>query len=325
MRCKRRETRQNRPNKDADNRICWSTSFNHPVSTNLPSAPRVAAQVAEREECRFGIHDISRIEHDTVNHLPRFNMPFELGLFLGARHFGGRPQRGKHCLVLEAERYRYQNTFPTSPARTSGSLTTSLPRRSARSATGWQPRDHGRRSRCRVRLRLYATTASSRPTSLPRRAPLISNRRNWVSSTEPTSWRSFWKGGPPSPADAIAYLGWRGKVSTIRRHAGWPVVDAERPCDRVRRIAGVLRAAGRTVSTVTLGVVLFIGASAACAAANSLETLVAFRVFQAAGAAPMTPTSLGFLLASVPPDRRGGAVRPGTSRGRCLMCRNQGR
>jgi hypothetical protein len=60
------------------------------------------------EECQFGVHDISRIEHDTVNNLPRFNMPFELGLFLGARRFGVRPQRAKHCLVLEAERYRYQ-------------------------------------------------------------------------------------------------------------------------------------------------------------------------------------------------------------------------
>jgi hypothetical protein len=60
------------------------------------------------EECRFGIHDISRIEHDSVNNLPRFNMPFELGLFLGARRFGARPQRDKYCLVLEAERFRYQ-------------------------------------------------------------------------------------------------------------------------------------------------------------------------------------------------------------------------
>lgn len=60
------------------------------------------------EDCRFGVHDISRIEHDTVNNLPRFNMPFELGLFLGARRFGARPHRDKHCLVLEAERYRYQ-------------------------------------------------------------------------------------------------------------------------------------------------------------------------------------------------------------------------
>ena len=58
-----------------------------------------------------------------------------------------------------------------------------------------------------------------------------------------------------------------------------------------------------------LGIALFTAASAACAAAGSVETLVVFRVAQAAGAALMTPTSLGLLLASFPPDRRGHAVR----------------
>jgi EmrB/QacA subfamily drug resistance transporter len=58
-----------------------------------------------------------------------------------------------------------------------------------------------------------------------------------------------------------------------------------------------------------LGIALFTAASAACAAANSVETLVVFRVAQAAGAALMTPASLGLLLASFAPDRRGSAVR----------------
>jgi EmrB/QacA subfamily drug resistance transporter len=58
-----------------------------------------------------------------------------------------------------------------------------------------------------------------------------------------------------------------------------------------------------------LGIALFTAASAACAAADSVATLVAFRLVQAAGAALMTPTSIGLLLASFPPDRRGGAVR----------------
>jgi hypothetical protein len=35
-------------------------------------------------------------------------MPFELGLFLGAQRFGGREQRRKGCLILDAEQYRYQ-------------------------------------------------------------------------------------------------------------------------------------------------------------------------------------------------------------------------
>ncbi len=60
------------------------------------------------EQCRYGIHDISRTTLDTQNHLPRFNMPLELGLFLGARRFGSADQRKKACLILERERYRYQ-------------------------------------------------------------------------------------------------------------------------------------------------------------------------------------------------------------------------
>jgi EmrB/QacA subfamily drug resistance transporter len=64
-----------------------------------------------------------------------------------------------------------------------------------------------------------------------------------------------------------------------------------------------------------LGVGLFTAASAACAAADSVVTLTAFRVVQAAGAALMTPTSLGLLLAVYPAERRGGAVRTWTAIG----------
>ncbi len=57
------------------------------------------------------------------------------------------------------------------------------------------------------------------------------------------------------------------------------------------------------------GVALFTFASAACGAAGSLTGLVLFRVVQAAGAALMTPTSLGLLLAVFPAERRSAAVR----------------
>ncbi|MBX5473165.1 MAG: MFS transporter, partial [Acetobacteraceae bacterium] len=57
------------------------------------------------------------------------------------------------------------------------------------------------------------------------------------------------------------------------------------------------------------GIAVFTVASAACALAKSVETLVAFRLVQAAGAALLTPTSLGLILATFPPERRGGAVR----------------
>jgi hypothetical protein len=58
-------------------------------------------------ECRYGIHDISRTELDEQG-LPRFNMPLELGIFLGARRFGDKDHRIKKFLILDRERYRYQ-------------------------------------------------------------------------------------------------------------------------------------------------------------------------------------------------------------------------
>ncbi|WP_316399215.1 hypothetical protein [Bradyrhizobium sp. 33ap4] len=60
------------------------------------------------EQCRYGIHDLCRTELDSTNRLPRFNMPLELGIFLGAKRFGATQQRRKSCLVLDKERYRYQ-------------------------------------------------------------------------------------------------------------------------------------------------------------------------------------------------------------------------
>jgi len=64
-----------------------------------------------------------------------------------------------------------------------------------------------------------------------------------------------------------------------------------------------------------LGVAVFVLASAACGAATNVPTLVACRIVQAAGAALLTPTSLGLVLATSSPDRRQGAVRAWTAVG----------
>jgi hypothetical protein len=60
------------------------------------------------EACRYGIHDLSRTELDAANNLPRFNMPLELGLFLGAKRFGNKAQKLKRVLILDVEQHRYQ-------------------------------------------------------------------------------------------------------------------------------------------------------------------------------------------------------------------------
>lgn len=59
-------------------------------------------------ECKYGFHDISRVELDPINQLPRFNMPLELGIFLGCRKFGNKKHSSKASLIMDSEAYRYQ-------------------------------------------------------------------------------------------------------------------------------------------------------------------------------------------------------------------------
>ena len=75
------------------------------TDTSLVRIEKISAIIAG---CKFGLHDISRTELDNDTGLPRFNMPLELGLFLGAKRFGTGKQKSKNCLVLDVDRYRYQ-------------------------------------------------------------------------------------------------------------------------------------------------------------------------------------------------------------------------
>jgi hypothetical protein len=100
----------------------YQTFFRAIVFTILRSGfqPRCALEVTDSGEVRFekicriirespfGVHDISMTELDSATGLPRFNMPLELGLFLGASRFGATRQRSKVALILDRERYRYQ-------------------------------------------------------------------------------------------------------------------------------------------------------------------------------------------------------------------------
>jgi hypothetical protein len=67
---------------------------------------RVSKIAAMIGECDWGIHDISRVEVE-AGEMPRFNMPMELGLHLGARLLGQGRHRRKRALILEAQRHRY--------------------------------------------------------------------------------------------------------------------------------------------------------------------------------------------------------------------------
>src|SRR3954465_876296 len=76
------------------------------------------------------------------------------------------------------------------------------------------------------------------------------------------------------------------------------LVPAGRIADRYGRKGGFL-----------IGLALFTVASAACAAREGTWWLVAFRILQAAGAALLTPASLGLVVASAPPEHRVRSVR----------------
>lgn len=88
--------------------------------TYLGLTPRIALEssdsgsarfekiIALVHESKFGIHDLSRIQARKKGEFFRLNMPFELGLDVGARRFGDKLRASKRCLILEEKPYRYQ-------------------------------------------------------------------------------------------------------------------------------------------------------------------------------------------------------------------------
>ncbi|QTI69354.1 DHA2 family efflux MFS transporter permease subunit [Gordonia polyisoprenivorans] len=95
---------------------------------------------------------------------------------------------------------------------------------------------------------------------------------------------------------SLSELSWVLNAYTILYAA--LLVPAGRIADRYGRKAGFL-----------IGVTIFTLASAACAAAEGIWWLVAFRAVQAVGAAILTPASLGLVVAAMPTEIRARSVR----------------
>lgn len=96
-------------------------------------------------ECKFSIHDVSRTELDPNTGLPRFNMPLELGMFLGARRFGGKQHREKSCLIMDTEQFRYQ-TYISDISGQDIKAHQNDPRRAVGLVRGWLNDASGRRT-----------------------------------------------------------------------------------------------------------------------------------------------------------------------------------
>lgn len=62
-------------------------------------------------DCRYSIHDLSRLRASEAGEFSRMNMPFELGLEYGSRVFGTQLLRTKRCLVLEKDQHDFQKAI----------------------------------------------------------------------------------------------------------------------------------------------------------------------------------------------------------------------
>jgi hypothetical protein len=62
-------------------------------------------------ESRFSVHDLSRMRSKKAGEFARMNMPFELGMDVGCRTYGGEAYQEKRCLVLATGRYDYMKAL----------------------------------------------------------------------------------------------------------------------------------------------------------------------------------------------------------------------
>jgi len=99
--------------------------------------PRVQKIVHLIESSRYSIHDLSRCQaHEAGEHY-RLNMPFELGMDFGCRHYGGEPHSRKVILILEEQPYiAIGRQYPTLQEVTWKHMAATLQQPSGRCGTG---------------------------------------------------------------------------------------------------------------------------------------------------------------------------------------------
>lgn len=63
------------------------------------------------KECKYSIHDLSRLRSEKAKEFARLNMPFELGLDYGCRRIARNHLRTKRGLIFEKKRYDIQKAL----------------------------------------------------------------------------------------------------------------------------------------------------------------------------------------------------------------------
>ena len=78
------------------------------LETGNAEGVRIAKIERIIQDCRYGIHDLSCVELTDESPLPRFNMPYELGIFMGCKSFGGALHKKKDFIVIDSVPHRYK-------------------------------------------------------------------------------------------------------------------------------------------------------------------------------------------------------------------------
>lgn len=63
------------------------------------------------KECKYSIHDLSRLKSERANEFSRWNMPFELGVEYGCRCIAKNHLHTKQSLIFEKSRYDVQKAL----------------------------------------------------------------------------------------------------------------------------------------------------------------------------------------------------------------------
>ncbi len=86
--------------------------FEPKISTTASSSDSRITEIMKLiENSKYSIHDISRCEPLKSGEMPRFNMPYEMGIDIGCSVYGTKIQKTKQCLILEKVKNRYDTVI----------------------------------------------------------------------------------------------------------------------------------------------------------------------------------------------------------------------
>jgi len=122
-------------------------------------------------ECKYGVHDISRTGLNYKTRLPRFNMPLELGIFLGCTQFGLKEHKKKVSLIMDKDKYRYQKFISDISGQDIVSHD-SIPKKAIQHVRGWL-KTESRRENIPGGTKIY-----SRYSKFQKELPLICKERH---------------------------------------------------------------------------------------------------------------------------------------------------